>query len=112
MSHNVYVTMYMSQVLGKGGDEKAGDGTIGICHNVNVMMYMSLAACMLRGNLKKKTLPRTGDGSVERALCMTLILSKNICHTMYMSQSICHKCFGLGVMISYEHVTNETSQEA
>ena len=49
--HNVYVTMYMSRVLGKGGDDKAGDRMIGICHNADVTMYMSLAAYMLHGNL-------------------------------------------------------------
>ena len=34
MSHNVYVTMYMSQLLGKGGNEKAGDGMGWIGHKV------------------------------------------------------------------------------
>ncbi len=31
----------MSRVLEKGGDDKAGDRMIGICHNADVTMYMS-----------------------------------------------------------------------
>ena len=79
-----------------------------ICHDVYVNIKQHVCSCQSQ----KETLPRTGDGSVERARCMTLILSKIICHTLYMSQSICHNCLGLGVMKSYEHVANETSQEA
>ena len=52
--------MYMSQVLGEGCDEKAGDGMIWICHKVYVTMYMSLAACMLHVNFKKKLCPEQG----------------------------------------------------
>ena len=78
----------------------------GICHDAYVNSSIH-APCQSQ----KETLPRTGDGSVERARCMTLIMSKIICHTLYMSQSICHNCFGLREMKSYGHVTNETSQE-
>ena len=60
MSHNVYVTMYMSQDLGKGCNEKVGDETIWICHKVYVTMHMSIAAYMLHVNLKKKRCPEQG----------------------------------------------------
>ena len=60
MSHNVYVTMYRSQVLGKGGNEKVGDGMIWICHKVYVTMYTSIAAYMLHVNLKKKLCTEQG----------------------------------------------------